>query len=46
MLAREQEDSKAEREKLEHALALFTELKMSLQIKAVLEDLDETKSSG
>jgi tetratricopeptide (TPR) repeat protein len=42
LLAREQHDSKTEKEKLEQALALFTELKMPHKIKAVQESLDET----
>jgi hypothetical protein len=35
LLAREQHDGKIEREKLERALALFTEPKMPGEIKAV-----------
>jgi hypothetical protein len=35
LLAREQHDGKIEREKLEPALALFTEPKMPGEIKAV-----------
>jgi hypothetical protein len=45
LLAREHDDSKTEREKLERALALFTELKMPGEIKAVQESLDETNGN-
>jgi hypothetical protein len=46
LLAREQSDSKTEREKLERALALFTERKMPREIKAVQNLLDETNSNS
>jgi hypothetical protein len=46
LLAREQKDQKTEREKLEQALALFTELKMALQIETAQRALDETNDSG
>jgi tetratricopeptide (TPR) repeat protein len=46
LLAREQRDSKTEEEKLEQALAIFTELKMPSQIKAVQEPLDETNRNS
>ena len=46
LVAREQHDSKTEREKLERALILFTELKMAGEIKAVQSSLDETNSNS
>jgi hypothetical protein len=46
LLAREQGDSQTEREKLERALALFTELKMPGEIKAVQDLLNETNSNN
>jgi hypothetical protein len=45
LLAREQHHSKTERGKLERALAIFTELKMPREIKAVQKNLDETNSN-
>ena len=39
-LARAQDDRKAESEKLERALAIFTELKMPLECDAVQAELD------
>jgi tetratricopeptide (TPR) repeat protein len=42
LLAREQGDRRTEREKLERALALFTDLKLPREIKAVQNLLDET----
>jgi len=41
LLARKLGDAKTEREKLERPLALFTELNMPLQFKAVQNDLEE-----
>ncbi len=41
LLARVQKDSKTAREKLEQALALFTELKMPVETKLVQDELDE-----
>jgi hypothetical protein len=46
LLAREQSDRKIEREKLERALAFFTELKMLRQMGAVQKNLDETDGNG
>jgi hypothetical protein len=46
LLAREQHDSKTEREKLKRAPALFTELKMPREIKFVQERLGETNSKS
>jgi len=46
LLARQQGDGKIEREKLEQGLALFTELKMPHQLKAIQESLDMTNSSS
>jgi tetratricopeptide (TPR) repeat protein len=45
LLAREQHDGKTEREKLQRALALFTELKMPREIKDVQASLDETNGN-
>ncbi len=42
LLARKQGDSKTEREKLEQALALFTELGMPREIATVQAELDKT----
>jgi tetratricopeptide (TPR) repeat protein len=46
LLAREQRDRKTQREKLEQAFALFTELKMPREIKAVRKRLDEMNSDS
>jgi hypothetical protein len=46
LYARTCSDSKSEREKLEQALAIFTELKKPREIKAVQSDLDETNSNS
>jgi hypothetical protein len=46
LVAREHHDSETEREKLERALALFTELKMPREIKTVQNWLDETSGHG
>jgi tetratricopeptide (TPR) repeat protein len=40
-LARKQGDRRTEREKLEQAFALFTELKMPREVKGVQDHLDE-----
>jgi tetratricopeptide (TPR) repeat protein len=42
LLARKQGDSKTEREKLEQALALYTELKMPEKIKTIQDELNDT----
>ena len=42
LLARRQDDKQAERQKLEEALTLFTELKMPRQRDAVRAELDKT----
>jgi hypothetical protein len=46
LLARKLSDNGTEKEKLERALALFTELKMPRELKAVQKLLDETNSNG
>jgi hypothetical protein len=46
LLAREQGDRQTEREKLERALAIFAELKMPREIKAVQKSLDETNGNS
>jgi len=46
LLSREQGDRKTERAKLERALALFAELKMPRELKAVQDELDETNRNS
>ena len=46
LLARAQGDRKTEKEKLERALAIFTELKMPRQRDAVQKELDESRGLG
>ena len=46
LIARQRHDSKIERERLEGALALFVELKMPREIKAVQDELDKTNGAG
>jgi tetratricopeptide (TPR) repeat protein len=46
LVARQQRDSKTEREMLERALALFTELKMPREIRVVQTNLDETNGNS
>ena len=46
LLARAQGDSKTEKEKLEQALAIFTELKMPRERDAVQKELDKLGDGG
>ena len=46
LLARKQNDSKTEQEKLEQALTLFTELKMPHEIKLTQDALNKTNNDG